>query len=270
MLGHVLLTSLGAGIDVVGTIRGPGTGRLVGGVDANDLASVARVLDEVRPDAVINCIGIVKQRLDGERPIPSIRINALFPHELAAMTAPRGMRLIHWSTDCVFSGRRGPSTDDDIPDPVDVYGRAKLLGEVNEPHALTLRTSLVGRELDTHLGLVDWFLSQPEGGAVRGFRRALYTGLSTTTAARILGILLRDHPDMHGVWQVASTSISKYELLCLLRDEFARHIEVTPEDTFACDRRLDGSRFAARTGITPPSWPDMVREIRDDRVWEPE
>ena len=264
MLGHVLVRSLD-GLEAIGTVRGvaPLGSGLIGGVDANDLTTVESVLDTVKPDVVINCIGVIKQRPEGSQPVPCIRINALFPHEIAELTRRRGIRFIHWSTDCVFSGRRGPSTEEDVPDPVDVYGRSKLLGEVDQPGALTLRTSLIGPELVGHLGLVGWFLSQSEGASVRGFRRALYTGLATTTAARIVGLLVREHPDLDGVWQVASTAISKYDLLCLLRDEFRRRIEIVPDDDFVCDRRLDGSRFARRTGIIVPSWPDMVRELRE-------
>lgn len=267
MLGHVLFSSLGEGFDVVGTVRGRSdASNVVGGVDVADLANVGAVLDAVAPDVVINCIGLVKQRPEGAQAAPCIRVNALFPHELAALAKQRGVRMIHWSTDCVFSGRAGPYGEDSVADPVDVYGRSKLLGEVEAPHVLTLRTSLVGRELDTHLGLVDWFLSQPDGASVRGFRRALYSGLSTTTATRVVAAVLRSHRDLSGVWQVASEPISKFDLLELLRDAFARSITITPDDTFACDRRLDGSRFARHTGIVVPSWPDMVREIRASPV----
>ncbi|MDP2342918.1 MAG: SDR family oxidoreductase [Deltaproteobacteria bacterium] len=278
MLGHVLARDLSSRFEVVGTMRGPveqlaalrgADVRLIGGVVADDLATVARALDDAAADVVVNCIGIVKQRVDGNRPAPCIRINALFPHELAALAARRGMRLVHFSTDCVFSGSRGPSKISDPPDPIDVYGRSKWLGEVDEPNAITLRTSLVGRELDGHLGLVDWFLRQPAGSEVRGFRRALFSGMSTTTAARIVGSVILDHRELRGVWQVASEGISKHDLLCLLRDAFKRQVTVFADDVFACDRRLDGDPFAARTGLMPPSWPDMVREILDDSPQEP-
>jgi dTDP-4-dehydrorhamnose reductase len=264
MLGGKLLQHLAKGFDVFATSRQASEGRVLGGVDVNDFDRVAAVIDDLAPAVVINCVGVIKQRPEASDPLITIPVNALFPHRLAAHCRRRAARLVHISTDCVFSGRRGPSNEDDVPDPVDLYGRTKLLGEVEGSGALTLRTSIIGREAGTKLGLVEWFLSQPDGARVRGFRRALYTGVSTTTAANAIAHVLAHHADLDGLWQLAAEPISKFDLLLLLRARFGRRVDVDADDEFVCDRRLDGSRFASRVGFVAPSWTEMIEEIHDD------
>ncbi|MBA3619687.1 MAG: SDR family oxidoreductase [Acidothermales bacterium] len=270
MLGHELLRQLGARHEVKVTLRRPLTdyatggifhgGNSIGGVDVRDTALVRGVLAGVRPDAVVNAVGIVKQRPEGQDPVSCLEINALFPHRLAELTADVGARLIHLSTDCVFSGQRGRYTEDDRPDATDVYGLTKLLGEVSDRGALTLRSSIIGLELESCRGLVEWFWQQT--GSIRGFHRAIYTGLTTMEMSRVIERLLRDHPDMSGLWQVASEPITKYELLQLLAKKCGRDdITVESDDSFACDRSLIGARFADATGYAPPSWDEMTTEL---------
>jgi dTDP-4-dehydrorhamnose reductase len=270
MLGHRLLRHLEPRHQVTVTLRRPlaayrehglfTAANSIAGVDARDWPAVEAALTAVSPAAVVNCIGIVKQRDEAKAPIPSIEINSLLPHRLLGACRAAGRRLIHLSTDCVFSGRRGAYREDDVPDPVDLYGRSKLLGELDAPPALTLRTSIIGLELTRKSGLVEWFLSQR--GTVRGFRRAIYSGLTTQEAARVIERLLADHPQLVGVWQVASQPISKYDLLAsLARHLDRRDVEILPDDDFACDRSLDGSRFAAATGYRPPTWDAMLEEL---------
>jgi dTDP-4-dehydrorhamnose reductase len=267
MLGHKLLQRLRAEHEAAGTIRdaAPDAGlsralpgvKLYPGVDASNLASIERALDDWQAQVVLNCIGIIKQSKAASDPLPSIAINALLPHQLAQMAAARGARLINFSTDCVFSGRRGNYVEDDEPDPVDLYGRSKLLGEVTAPNALTLRTSIVGRELRGHLGLIDWFLSQ-RGGRINGYTRALYSGLTTLAAADLVAWLIRAHPELQGVWQVSGEPISKFDLLQIVKRVYRVDIDIAPDQQFVCDRRLDSTRFRQRTGWRPPSWEDMI------------
>jgi dTDP-4-dehydrorhamnose reductase len=273
MLGHKLLQHLRHEFEVAGSIRAskpdstlakalPGV-RLFGGVVADDLPSVERVLDAFRPQAVANCIGIIKQSAAAKDPILSITANALFPHQLARLCLTRNARLIHFSTDCVFSGAPGTHTEDDPPDPQDLYGRTKLLGEVAEPNCLTIRSSIVGHELRAGMGLVEWFMAQ-RGGRVRGFANALYTGLTTLTMSDLVACALNEWPGLDGVWQVASDPISKYELLGIINHVYGLGVSIELDETFRCDRRLDGSRFRARTNWTPPSWESMVEAMRID------
>jgi len=237
--------------------------RLLGGVDAFDFDTIVRALATVKPDAVINCIGIVKQLPTAKDPIISLTVNSVFPHRLANLCQAAGARLIHISTDCVFSGRKGMYTENDVSDVEDLYGRSKFLGEVQAPGCLTLRTSIIGRELSTTSGLVEWFLSN-RGGKVRGYTRAIYSGFSTLALSRIIADVLERHPDLSGVYQVSSELISKFDLLCLLRDAFGIPIEIEPDAQVQVDRSLDSSRFRAAAGYVPPSWPEMVREMASD------
>jgi dTDP-4-dehydrorhamnose reductase len=275
MLGHKLLQRLRAEHEAAGTIRDAAPDaalsralpdvKLYPSVDAGNLASIEGALDDWRAQVVLNCIGIIKQSKAASDPLPSIAINALLPHQLAQMAAARGARLVHFSTDCVFSGRRGNYVEDDEPDPVDLYGRSKLLGEVGSPNALTLRTSIVGRELRGHLGLIDWFLSQ-RGGRISGYVRALYSGLTTLAAADLVAWLIRAHPDLQGVWQVSGEPISKFDLLQIVKRVYGLDIEIAPDQNFVCDRRLDSSRFRKHTGWRPPSWDDMIAAMHRDEA----
>ena len=272
MLGHQLLQSWEDRHDVKVTLRRPlaayaGYGLFsdansVTGVDATDNAKVRAVVARFLPEAVVNCVGIVKQRSEAKAAIPSIEINSLLPHRLLEVCQEHGARLVHMSTDCVFSGRTGGYRETDIPDPVDLYGRSKLLGEVAEAPGLTVRTSIIGLELSRFSGLVEWFLSQR--GMIRGFRRAIYTGFTTRELARVIEHALVDHPRLHGVWQVASAPINKHDLLVGLAARLGRtDVEIVPDDTFACDRSLRQDAFEAETGYRPPSWDAMLDELAE-------
>jgi dTDP-4-dehydrorhamnose reductase len=274
MLGHQLLRTWGAASHrVLATLRRPlgayaayglfTDANSVGEVEATDLDRVRALVDRFRPEAIVNCVGIVKQRSEAKAAIPSIEINSLLPHRLLDLCQESGIRLVHISTDCVFSGRTGNYRETDTPDPVDLYGRSKLLGEVAEAPGLTLRTSIIGLELSRFTGLIEWFLAQR--GMIRGFRRAIYTGVTTRELARVIDHVLVKHPRLHGVWQVASAPISKYDLLSRLSGILGRtDIEIVADDDFACDRSLRSDAFAAETGYVAPSWDAMLRELADD------
>jgi dTDP-4-dehydrorhamnose reductase len=274
MLGHKLLQGLSPGHEVWGTVRGqtaqapeiPGFDRvnLIGEVSAANLGSIRQALEAVTPDVVLNCIGIVKQIDAAKDAITSITINALLPHQLAELCVQTGgARLIHFSTDCVFSGRSGPYRESDQPDATDLYGRSKLLGEVDRPGCLTIRTSIVGRELRRGTGLIDWFVSQ-RGRQVRGYRQALYTGLTTQAMADVVRMILAFHPGLSGVWQVSADPIDKCSLLELVNEVYGLDIRIVPDETFHCDRRLDSSHFRTITGWNPSTWQAMVEAMHAD------
>jgi dTDP-4-dehydrorhamnose reductase len=251
MLGHELWRTCAERFDAYATVRsdepsGPVTEvldpeRIVPGVRAEEPRTISRALDETRPDAVVNCIGIVKQAV--EDPEPAIRINALFPHRLAAACHERGVRLIH-----VF------------PDPVDTYGRSKLLGEPATPGSLTIRTSMIGRELATSHGLLEWFLAQ-SGGSVRGFTRAVFSGPTTPVLSRAIADIVERHEALDGLWHLSAEPIAKHDLLVQLRDAFELDVEIAPDDSVVIDRSLDSSRLREATGFLAPGWPEMVAEL---------
>lgn len=271
MLGHKLWQVLSERTDAYATLRTSDhraarlglldPARTLLGVTADSFETIERAVASVQPQVVVNCIGIVKQVRAAHDPIASISINSLFPHRLAELCRAADARLIHVSTDCVFSGRAGLYDERDIPDPVDLYGRSKLLGEVADG-GLTVRTSIIGRELSGASGLLEWFLGQPT--EVRGFRRAIFSGLSTQALARMIASVIIDHPELSGVRHIASTPISKFDLLCLLKNAYRLSVEIVPDDEIACDRSLDGTRFEQETGLRSPSWPEMVAELAAD------
>lgn len=230
------------------------------GIDIRSLDRITEVLGDFKPDAVINAVGIVKQRSDAREIIPSLEINALLPHRLAILCKVMGARLIHLSTDCIFSGEKGNYQEKDLSDAQDLYGKTKYLGEVKESNSLTLRTSIIGRELSRHTSLLDWFLGQT--GMVRGFTNAIYTGFTTLEMVRIIELMLCKFPSASGVYQVSSDPISKYELLLLFKEILEHNIEIIPDDTFQCDRSLDSSRFRKEFNYTPPTWRIMIEELR--------
>lgn len=232
-------------------------------VDVENFDTVIDAVARVRPQAIINCVGITKQQPAAKAAIPSLTINALLPHRLHQLAAASGARLIHISTDCVFSGRTGRYSEDDPSDALDLYGRTKFLGETAGAGALTLRTSIIGREISTANGLVEWFLGQ-RAGRVEGYTRAIYTGFTTEVLARVIASVLVDHPGLSGTLQVSSEPINKYELLRLIDRAYGTATAIVPSDRVRIDRSLDSSRFRALTGFTPPSWPDMIAEMAAD------
>ena len=234
------------------------------GVDAGKLNDLVRAFRIARPEAVINCVGIIKQLDETKNPIINLSINSLLPHRLAQLCDACCARMIHVSTDCVFSGRKGNYTENDVSDAEDLYGRTKFLGEVYDaPHCVTLRTSIIGRAINSSNGLIDWFLSQ-NGKTIRGFRRAIYSGFTTLEMSRIMEGVLTQHPEMHGLWHVSSGPISKYDLLKMASKPFQWEGNIQPDDEVVCDRSLDSSAFREATCYRPPAWQDMLDEMASD------
>lgn len=272
MLGHQLLRLLRDSHEVKVTLRRElaayagsslfSPQNAAAGVDVRATDKLLTVLSEFRAEAVVNAVGIVKQRPDGLDVIPNLEINALLPHRLALICRAINARLIHISTDCVFSGKRGQYREDDTPDPVDIYGHSKLLGEVTQPGVITLRTSIIGRSLYRNDSLIDWFLHQKS--RISGYRNAIFSGFTTKELARVIEMLLERHAGASGLYHLSSSAISKYDLLVGLRDRLSRSIEIVPDDSVRIDRSLDSSRFRAEFAYSPPSWDSMLDELALD------
>jgi len=233
--------------------------RIVTGVDVENADSLARLLDQTRPNVLINCVGLVKQLAVADDPLQALPINSLLPHRLARLCALSGTRLVHVSTDCVFSGAKGAYREEDPADTQDLYGRSKHLGEVDYPNAITLRTSIIGHELAGAHGLVGWFLSQ--SGPVRGYTRAVFSGLPTVELARVVRDHVLPRPELRGLYHVSAAPIDKYQLLCLVAEVYGKRIDIAPDDKPVIDRSLDSSRFRQATGYVPPPWTDLVRSM---------
>ncbi len=228
--------------------------------DACNFKRLSTICADFNPDAVINCIGVIKQREAARAAVPSITINALFPQQLAELCRQRGIRMIHLSTDCVFSGRKGAYREEDFCDADDLYGRTKLLGEVGEPGCITLRTSIIGPELYHKQSLLEWFLAQ-QGQTIKGFKNAIYSGFTTYEMCRIIEYLLTKYPQAAGIYHVSSDPISKHDLLTMIRDQLALNITIEPDLSFHCDRSLNSERFGTEFNYRPPRWEKMIAEL---------
>jgi dTDP-4-dehydrorhamnose reductase len=274
MLGHKLLQVLpGKGYDVFATVRGSTApleslesvraDRLFGGVDALDFATVESAVREVAPDAIVNAAGIVKQREEGNDPALVIEVNSVFPHRLSSLAERMGCRLVTVSTDCVFTGRKGNYREDDHPDADDLYGRSKCLGEVADGNAVTVRTSMIGREIGEPHGLLEWFLRNPEK-EVLGYTKAFFSGFPTITLAGIISDYLIPDSRLNGIWHVSADRISKYDLLVIIKQKYGLEVNVVPDEQLSIDRSLDSGRFRKLTGFEPFGWERLVEVMRDD------
>ena len=232
-------------------------------VDALIFDEVTRALASIQPDLVINCIGLIKQNPMVNDPLSSIRLNALLPHRVSLICRTADIRMVHISTDCVFSGKKGSYLESDQSDAEDLYGRTKYLGEVNYSHTLTLRTSIIGRELAQYKSLLEWFLSQ-RGKTIQGYTKGIFSGVTTIYLAKLVAKLIKDHKELTGVYHVASPPISKHDLLCMLRDAYKLDVEIIPDDREVSDRSLIGEKFIRATGYSYPGWTDMVTELAND------
>ncbi len=274
MLGHTVVNTLDQydDIEISATVRMHETystkikpkilGKIIFNIDALNFNSITQAVEKVKPNVIVNCIGIIKQLSSANDPITAIYLNSLFPHKLSTLCQSHGARLIHISTDCVFSGKTGLYTEDDFPDSNDLYGRTKLLGEVNYPHTVTLRTSVIGHELESNVSLVEWFLSQKE--KVSGYTKAIYSGFPSVELARIIAEIIIPNLNLKGLYHLSSSPISKYELLCLIAREYNKKVEIEQYDGVCCDRSLDSSRFRRITGYVPPTWPNLIKTMHSD------
>jgi len=229
------------------------------GLDVRSIPKLNEVFDDFRPEAIVNAVGIIKQLPSAKESIPSIEINALFPHQLAMICQKNNSRMINLSTDCVFSGKKGNYREKDTADAEDLYGRTKLLGEVNQAPCLTLRTSMIGKELLRKKSLLEWFLSQK--GPVKGFKNAIFSGFTTQELSRIIEMVVTQYPDASGIYHVSSNPISKYDLLCLIKKKLGLQNEIVPDESFVCDRSLNSNKFRREFGYKPPAWDQMIEEL---------
>jgi dTDP-4-dehydrorhamnose reductase len=268
MLGNAMLHVLSENEDwtVFGTVRSGSSSRyfpariaerLMAEVDVESTDALVKVFAQVRPDVVINCIGLIKQLADAGDPLQAIPINSLLPHRLARLCDLAGARLVHISTDCVFTGKQGGYREDDPSDATDVYGQSKLLGEVNYPHTITLRTSIIGHELNSAHGLIGWFLSQQQ--QCKGFTRAVFSGFPTVVLAQIIRDVVIPRPELSGLFHVAAQPITKYDLLKLVAEVYGKSIEIVPDNSLVIDRSLNGDRFRVATGYVSPEWPELIK-----------
>lgn len=273
MLGHKLVQTLEPTCEVFSMIRSwhPcytdygifDKDRTFVGTDISDFDALIGIVGKVQPNVIVNCVGVIKQLPTAKDPIVSISVNSLFPHRMASLCRAVGSRFIHISTDCVFDGVQGNYREEDTPNATDLYGRSKQLGEVSGECSLTLRTSIIGRELRTTSGLVEWFLSQ-RGKSIKGFNKAVFSGLTTLGLSRIIASVIQEHPTINGIYQVSTDPINKFDLLDQIGRSMGIEIDVTPDPSLVIDRSLNSQRFRTETGINIPGWDELIRDLAND------
>lgn len=274
MIGNALIRVLSEKKEwqVFGTLRSESAKRffsptissnLMTGIDVDKHDTLARVFSQVKPDVVINCIGLTKHHKEADDPLLAIPINALLPHRMAEVCSVAGTRLVHVSTDCIFAGTKGAYVENDPADANDIYGKLKFLGEVKYPNAITLRTSTIGHELQTTYGLLEWFLSQK--GRCTGFNRAIFSGLPSTVFAQIVRDIVIPRTDLSGLYHVGANPISKYDLICLIAKVYGKSIDIIQDNEFVIDRSLNSGRFCKATGFVAPAWPELIQSMHASR-----
>lgn len=271
MLGNAVFRFLSRspGFSAIGTARTSGSlrylpedlrGLVKVGIDVNNPDSLLELICDVRPSVVINCVGLIKQLAEADDPLEVLPINSILPHRLAHLCKLADARLIHVSTDCVFSGRRGMYVESNVSDAEDLYGKSKYIGEVDYPHSVTLRTSIIGHELNSANGLIGWFLNQV--GQVKGYGSAIFSGLPTVELARVIRDYVIPNRSMRGLFHVSVEPISKFDLLRLVADVYGKKIDIDRDDQLVIDRSLDSTKFRTLTGYRPPAWPELVQQMK--------
>jgi dTDP-4-dehydrorhamnose reductase len=273
MLGHKLVQVFQGKFDVWTTLREGFESyekfgifereKTVCEVDAEKFETVRNAIEFIKPDVIINAIGIIKQLPSSNNVVKTLTINSIFPHLVAETAQKVNARFIEISTDCVFSGKKGNYSEQDLPDAYDLYGKSKHLGEVTGENCLTLRTSIIGRELLTANSLVDWFLSN-RGKTVKGYVNAIYSGFPTIVLAEIIADLLIKQPKLNGLYHLSSEPINKFDLLSLIRDAYKADIEIERFEGFSTDKSLNSDKFRQETGFFPRNWERMIAQMAND------
>lgn len=273
MLGSTLFRAFSRDpqFETFGSIRGASAKRyfapelhdaLIPNVHLDGESGLLSAFAVAKPNVVINCIGIIKQLPNANDHLECLAINATLPHRLAKYCDATGARLVHFSTDCVFSGKQGNYREDDFPDAYDLYGRTKFLGEVAYENSITLRTSIIGHELDRSKSLVDWFLSQ--SGEVKGFTKAVFSGLPTIEVARVVKEYVIPNPNLSGLFHLSVDPINKYDLLNLVASTYGKSNNIIPDDKLMIDRSLNSDRFRTATGFKPKAWPELIKDMHQE------
>lgn len=256
---------------VVGTVRSKtalkqiadmGFSNIIKDIEVTNYQLLEDTISELKPDYVFNCIGLIKQLSQSELPVSAIEINSLLPHKLAQICTKYGAKLIHFSTDCVFSGSVGGYVESSLPDAKDLYGRSKLLGEVDYDNHLTLRTSIIGHELNSNVSLVDWFLSQ--SNSVKGFSQAIFSGLPTCYIAEFLDEYVIGNSGLSGLYHLSAEPIDKYSLLLLIKQKYDVELDIIDYPDFVIDRSLNSDNLRELINFKPPQWPELIEKMNDE------
>ncbi len=277
MIGHKMVQSLTPDFsETYGTIRRPfadyqkfsvfAANRIFDGVDVLNFSNLEKILNDLKPSVILNCVGVTLRKPEIQDLHHCLELNSFLPHRLKCWAAQNGARVVHFSTDCVFDGADGDYSEYSQPTAKDNYGRTKYLGEIaDSPHCLTLRGSMIGRELFGKTELLEWTLAQ-RGKAVKGFGRVIYSGTTTVEMGRLVRSLLGRATFLSGIFQVSSTPISKYALLEKINKFYRLELNLTEDCNYVSNKVLLSTKLKAATGFVCPSWDEMIEKLVADRT----
>ncbi len=269
MIGHKIAHYLEDHFDLTGTSRKKLSGLDIGlkkiriiNIDLfyNDYK---KLLKENNPDIIINSAGITTRRGIDQRLDEARYINNLLPISLAHWVKKHNKKLIHFSTDCVFSGKKGNYLDEDIPDAEDLYGKLKGMGEVHNSNTLIIRCSMIGREIFNHTELFEW-LNSMKDKQVEGFSNVIFSGVTTSWMGNTLNDILKHNFDLSGIYNISSQPISKYDLITKLSRAFNLNIDIIKNINIKSNKVLNSKKFTEITGINCPSWDTLIDQFVED------
>lgn len=228
--------------------------------DVSDFSKLKEIIVSNQFDVIINCIGVLNKYAEDDK-VSAVKLNSLLPHFLVAITAQMKTKIIHMSTDCVFSGKQGNYTESDLPDGTTFYDRSKALGEINDRKNLTLRNSIIGPDINVNgIGLLNWFLMN-SANELNGYSGAIWSGQTTLQLAKTMEIAI--HQNAVGLINaVPEKSITKYELLCLFNDVFLNgQKNIIEVEGVVADKSLKRTNWEFNYII--PSYEEMLLDLYD-------
>ena len=227
--------------------------------DVKNLEMINKKLVKYKPDLVINCAGVVKQKIGKNFDEKNtFYVNSIFPHELYKISSKIKSRLIHFSTDCVFDGKKGNYNENFLPNSTDLYGLSKILGEVNYKNSLTLRTSIIGHEFNNKFGLLEWFLSQKK--KCDGFSECYFSGFPTIEIYLILLKIIKNKR-LFGIYHLSSQKISKFQLLSLISKIYKFKISIRKNINLQIDRSLNSNKIKKIIDYKSPPWSKLIKNM---------
>lgn len=225
---------------------------------------IEQLLNYYNPEFIINAVGItIRRGACGDQ--KTNYINAILPREIDTWCMSNNKKQIHFSTDCVFSGKKGNYSDFDLTDADDSYGKTKGLGEINSDNTLTIRSSMIGRELFNNTELLEWVVKH-KNQKINGFDNAVYSGVTTLWMSKTVYKIIKNLPKLSGIWNVSSRPISKYELIKKINDQFMLNIDIVRDSSFYSNKSLNSNRFFSETNFEIPNWDDMLSELYRDSI----
>jgi dTDP-4-dehydrorhamnose reductase len=238
--------------------------KVIDKIDLSNFKLLLNQLNVLNPDVVINACGITIRRGIDAFKSNSIILNSALPHFLNEWVVSNNKRLIHFSTDCVFSGKKGDYLDNDIKDAIDIYGLTKSMGEVIDSKcAITLRGSMIGRELENKTELLEWFLHQ-KNNVIKGFTNVIYSGITTVRMAEIILKIINEYPNLSGIYNISSEPISKFDLLKKWNDKFSINATIEIDKNYTSNKNLISDKLFKIIQLEQPIWDDLIHQLKID------